>query len=1215
MYLLFVMSFLSVFKYSDGVVYYITSGSIINETCATSANTSVWPCYSFEHFLHNKDLVIYKNSITLYLLTGAFNLEGNHSLQLSDKDKVEIISLTNQSVSFTCHQKVRIIFHNIQKLVISSLKFNLCKIQVFNSIINISTQVSITKSVFSMSMDYAVTFVRKRGKHIKWKILVCDCYFLENNGAMSLNFGTEKYSSINTVINICNTTFSNNLRTGDGGTLHMNKAHLKLFGSTFVNNSVSQYGGAIQIIHSSVIIKDINFTENSASQSGGAIYVWFSNMKVNNCLFACNLAEVHGGAIKSEDTKNIEIYSSVFSDNTATISGGAIYTSYVFMVECLLENNYAGYSGGAINLIEDPYPIVITEDSEILKTTFVSNQAGLNGGGIYCDKPTRDTDIVLNEGWAYMNFAVNGGFLHVISCSLSVVVYNFLYNEATYGGAIYANKSRVFRNYFPQVSLTNNTAKVDGGAIYTVNSFIVINNLGQLIFSQNTVTSPSGRGGAIYIKDSNCESIQEIEGHCSIDVRDLTDVPVKHFSFYNNNAPFGSALYGGLLDRCYNGYSDVLGITYFKQASLYDEKIPMAITSHPVKICFCQGVYKPDCIIRNHVVSKMRGDSVKVSVTAVDQDRNPVPAIIRATYGVTTAVLGEGEGRIQFNGSCRTVAYHIFTADTSATLILHPEGVCERSSLSFVAINFKIVSCSQGFELNKDRCVCDGRLVRYLNITTCFIDTQSVQRKQSIWFKYQNDHLMMAANCPMDYCQVTPDTISLIFPDKECANRRSGVLCGACQLNYSITLGGSKCLPCTNRYAFIWLIVIFALAGIFLVALLLVCNMTISQGTLNGLIFYANVIAISGLTNVQNCSIHPVLSVFIAWVNLDLGIETCFYPGMNTYQKIWLQFAFPLYIILLVIAILVVSYYSTTAMKVFGRNNMAILATLFLFSYSKALKTIIATFSATQMLMSDANNVSAPVLPHRVWSYDGNIDYLKGKHVVLFVVALGFLLFLFLPYTLLLTFGQFLRTMRLRRRWILKFMHSTAFISIMDAYHAPYSRKHRYWIGLMLLTRCVLFIAFSMVYTGDKITVNSYMIVLVISGILLIKTCSMTHYKSFWKNALELSFLYNLVVLGATVYFLKSNSLKNMTNIMCNSINASILISYVVFLGILLYHAHLKVQNVRLYQMAKQAFQRKFPSKNMTDFSNKNEKESSRLILPTKSVVELREELLASNNN
>ena len=63
----------------------------------------------------------------------------------------------------------------------------------------------------------------------------------------------------------------------------------------------------------------------------------------------------------------------------------------------------------------------------------------------------------------------------------------------------------------------------------------------------------------------------------------------------------------------------------------------------------------------------------------------------------------------------------------------------------------------------------------------------------------------------------------------------------------------------------------------------------------------ANIVSITGLTSLQSCSsIHPMLSVFIAWINLDFGIETCFYSGMDTYQKTWLQFAFPLYILLLI---------------------------------------------------------------------------------------------------------------------------------------------------------------------------------------------------------------------------------------------------------------------------------------------------------------------------
>ena len=122
------------------------------------------------------------------------------------------------------------------------------------------------------------------------------------------------------------------------------------------------------------------------------------------------------------------------------------------------------------------------------------------------------------------------------------------------------------------------------------------------------------------------------------------------------------------------------------------------------------------------------------------------------------------------------------------------------------------------------------------------------------------------------------------------------------------------------------------------------------------------------MTSLNNCSIFPVLSVFIAWVNLDFGVETCFYSGMDTYQKTWLQFVFPLYIWLLVGAIIVASYYSSTAMKLFGRNNVALLATIFLLSYSKLLKTIITALSFTQVWRAAADNVSDQLLT-TAWRY------------------------------------------------------------------------------------------------------------------------------------------------------------------------------------------------------------------------------------------------------
>ncbi len=73
---------------------------------------------------------------------------------------------------------------------------------------------------------------------------------------------------------------------------------------------------------------------------------------------------------------------------------------------------------------------------------------------------------------------------------------------------------------------------------------------------------------------------------------------------------------------------------------------------------------------------------------------------------------------------------------------------------------------------------------------------------------------------------------------------------------------------------FLPLFIAFAIAGFLLVMFLFTCKVTVSAGTTSGLIFYANVIAVnqnvffpSGETN--------ILTVFIAWLNLDLGIETC----------------------------------------------------------------------------------------------------------------------------------------------------------------------------------------------------------------------------------------------------------------------------------------------------------------------------------------------------
>ena len=66
--------------------------------------------------------------------------------------------------------------------------------------------------------------------------------------------------------------------------------------------------------------------------------------------------------------------------------------------------------------------------------------------------------------------------------------------------------------------------------------------------------------------------------------------------------------------------------------------------------------------------------------------------------------------------------------------------------------------------------------------------------------------------------------------------------------------------------------------------------------TVNELIFYANIIRVNDVTFFPDKTANASLSWFIAWLNLDVGIETCFYDALDAYMKTWCQVIFLLYI-------------------------------------------------------------------------------------------------------------------------------------------------------------------------------------------------------------------------------------------------------------------------------------------------------------------------------
>ena len=426
------------------------------------------------------------------------------------------------------------------------------------------------------------------------------------------------------------------------------------------------------------------------------------------------------------------------------------------------------------------------------------------------------------------------------------------------------------------------------------------------------------------------------------------------------------------------------------------------------------------------------------------------------------------------------------------------------------------------------------------------------QPQSRAWISYINNAVLTGylvyPNCPFDYCLSTnpPVTIDLNQPngaDAQCAFNRSSLLCGSCQPGLSLSLGSSCCLPCPSYWPALLIAITIAaiLAGIALVTLLLVLNMTIAVGTLNGLIFYANIVYTnkSILLPFQN----NVITVFISWLNLELGIDTCFFPGMDTYIKTWLQLTFPSYVILLVVLVIIISSYSTKFSNLIGKKDpVATLATLILLSYAKLLETCFKSLSVGILDYPDGSS-------EMLWLPDATIKYLSGKHIPLFIAAV-LILVVGLVYTTFLFLWQWL--LYLPRWKIFKFSRNPKIQTFIETYHKPYTPKHRYWTGLLLIVRIVLYLVAAINVSNNPTFALTAIIFTVCCIFTLSKLFGSRLYRKWPVDVLETSFHLNVLSFATFTWY----SLNNLDSNREAAAYISVIIMFIILLVIILYHIY-----------------------------------------------------------
>ena len=303
------------------------------------------------------------------------------------------------------------------------------------------------------------------------------------------------------------------------------------------------------------------------------------------------------------------------------------------------------------------------------------------------------------------------------------------------------------------------------------------------------------------------------------------------FTATNNTAITGMTLYGGNIDSCYLEDIKSKLLKY-----LLDESIANSISSDPFRVCLCNNS-EPDCSISDHHIEAFSGEQLQLTLVGVGERNGTVPAVIQSR---TDPPGSSNNGSVTQSApvSCSVFYYTITSNLSSVKLMLYPESSCPENSLHMLTVHVNIKPCPPGFMLDNENksCACDKTLKELDNSIECDINSQSFTHQHGVWMGYNqlNGTVIYHPHCPFDYCTQQLSTFNLNDTDKQCRYNRSGLICGACSKGYSLTLGGSKCKECSHFFLLLFLPL--ALAGVVLVLFLLTLKLTVSMGTINGLI-------------------------------------------------------------------------------------------------------------------------------------------------------------------------------------------------------------------------------------------------------------------------------------------------------------------------------------------------------------------------------------------
>ena len=1143
--------------------------------CSNSKRTGI-------QFTSSSDVEL--KSLTIANCGFKWNQYPSISLYFADNDNItlEFVSVQNSS-------SIGLFFLNTYDVQIDSSSFaNNGAPETLGSNVNIKyndktnrqSSVIILKSNLTLGLGGGIYFRCSDGNKA---IVFIENSMFSSNKAWS-GGGIEIFSHGDTSIEFSNCIIcSNTAHYGGGGVnIHLDGDGSIEFSDTTICNNTARFGGGGLSIDldedSSIKFSNCIIYNNIVQYGGGGVDIGIhgsGSIEISNCTISNSFAQIGGGLYMDlHGNGRIEIYNCNIYNNTAQVDGGGVRMfslggGSIEFINCTIYDNTAQSDGGGmyIDLYAESGSIVFSN------CTIYDNTAQIDGGGMYINSHADSCSIDFNNCTISNNTANFASGLVLLSFrTTSSLTRSFQFTNISFHFNKVSNKPNAGQKGYQSVitlmnvdNVTFDQLKVSNHntiGLVGVNSLITfdgqnkfVNNSGiygggialynssQLLLKQYTNITfvnnhASKSGGGIFVYRDQVLGV-DIATECSFKV-----IPYHYpndtktvLYFVNNRADIsGDVLYGDKIDNCTNTlYFDYL-FNYPQQTGL------SAVSSDPIQVCFCQ-TNRPNCSITSINILITPGINIDISLATVGILDGLTQGVIKLNSSDNSSIVQYHNNRL--NAVCTNVTFtlkinpSLNTTQVYATL---NSSIIEPLYDPYAKVlEVTIESCLIGFPLKQGKCACRSEL--NAGSITCDINTQIITRNGDMWIGYENDSncLIVYPNCPFHYCNDNNISFTFNSSSKQCLHNRSGILCGQCDVGFSLMLGYNQCEQCSNDY--LALIIPFAVAGIALVVFVTVLNLTVSVGTINGLIFYANVVKMYEHMFFPEHSLN-FLSQFISWINLDLGIKTCFYHNMDSCSKMWLQFLFPAYVWVIIIIIIILLRYSSKLVRLVGRQTIPVLATMILLSYTKLIRTVFQVLYSIKIPCTDVNNNTITLL---MWHIDANVQYVRGCHIPLFLFSLAVLFLLIVPYTF------YLLTIPLFEGPLSKYMCccqklSTYMKPFFDAYGGPYKDKCRFWTGFLLLVRVILA---SVVSLGTEATASLDVLTSLLIVIIFMHYIFKGIYRHFPLGFLEEFFIFNLMFMAymnAQTSNHHYDSKEQVSNIVLVSI------SFAVFCGIIFYH-------------------------------------------------------------